>query len=558
MLHCLIILIKNIYITFDRKLNNGDLIMDKETKERLGEIREALKKYGFDKILGQTAKSKISPKDDGEDLHTLLLDEEIPVKLRLMLQELGTTFIKLGQLLSTRPDIVGERIAGELANLQDDNPAISYDQVKTILERELNGSIDELFEDFSHEELATASIGQVHEAKLITGERVAVKVQKEGITDKIDLDLRIMKYIANRADKLNSSLRKLNLPGIMEEFDRSIHKEIDYNNEFMNMQRIELNFEDNPDIHIPSTYPKYCSSKVLTMEFIDGTKLNDVYASTGDEFDKKLLAKNIIDSYFQQIFIDGFFHGDPHPGNIMILEDNVVCYLDLGMMGFFDEEFKRNLSEVMILFVDQDVDGLINQLMYMDILDWDVDTRTLKRDLNDLFARYFGVELNRFNGVLDDLLNLMQEYGVILPNEVVVMARGLSMVEAIAENLDPEIDVFASIKPIATQIAKQRVNPKQFLKGKKSNIILYEHMLQSLPKLLTRTIHKIENEELQLKFEVDITDKVSIVALVSALLIGSSVVSFGPMVWDMPLISLIGYIIAIILSIIGIKNYVLK
>ena len=530
--------------------------MDKETKERLKEIRAVMKKYGFDKILGQTAKSKIIKKDD--DDQNLILDDEIPLKLRLMLQELGTTFIKLGQLLSTRPDVVGEKIADELANLQDDNPAITYDEVKAIVERELNGKIEDLFEDFKHEELATASIGQVHEAKLITGERVAVKIQKEGITDKIDLDIRIMKYVANRADKLNSDLRKINLPGIMEEFDRSIHKEIDYNNEFMNMQRIEMNFIDNPDVHIPATYGKYCTSKVLTMEFIDGTKLNDVYASTGDEFDKKLLAKTVLDSYLQQLFIDGFFHGDPHPGNLMIVEDNVVCYLDLGMMGFFDEKFKRDLSEVMLLFVDQDVDGLINQLMYMDILDYDIDTSSLRRDLNDLFGRYFGVQLNRFDGVLEALLNLMQEYGVILPNEVVTMARGLSMVEAIAHNLDPEIDVFASVKPVASQIAKQRVNPKQFFKGKKSNLILYEHMLQALPKLLTRTIHKIDNEELQFKFEVDITDKVSIIALVSALIIGSSVVSFGPRVFDMPLISLIGYLIAIVLSIIGLKKFVLK
>ena len=504
--------------------------MDKETKERLGEIRAAMKKYGFDKILGQTAKNKIRGKDD--ETHELFLDDEIPVKLRLMLQDLGTTFIKLGQLLSTRPDVVGDRIADELANLQDDNPAITYDQVKEIVERELNGNIDDLFKEFKHEHLATASIGQVHEATLITGERVAIKIQKEGITDKIDLDLRILKYIANRADKFNSDLKKINLPGIMEEFDRSIHKEIDYNNEFMNMQRIEMNFVDNPSIHIPATYPEYCTSKVLTMEFIDGTKLNDVYESTSDEFDKKLLAKNVLDSYLQQLFIDGFFHGDPHPGNVMILEDNVVCYLDLGMMGFFDEKFKKDLSEVVLLFMDQDVDGLINQLMYMDILDYDIDTSSLRRDLNDLFGRYFGVQLNRFDGVLEALLSLMQEYGVILPNEVVTMARGLSK-----------------------QIAKQRMSPKQRLKGKKSNLILYEHMLQSLPKLLTRTIHKIDNEELQFRFEVDITDKVTIVALISALLIASSMVSFGPRAFDMPVISLIGYIIAIILSIIGIKKF---
>ena len=531
--------------------------MDKETKERLGEIREAMKKYGFDKILSQTAKSKIRSKEIADE-DNLLLDEELPVKLRLMLQELGTTFIKLGQLLSTRPDIVGENVANELANLQDDNPAITYEQVKAIVERELNGNIDELFEDFHHEHLATASIGQVHEAKLITGERVAVKIQKEGITDKIDLDLKIMKYVANRADKFNSDLRKINLPGIMEEFDRSIHKEIDYNNEFMNMQRMEMNFVDNPHIHIPSTYPQYCTSKVLTMEFIEGTKLNDVYASTGDEFDKKLLAENVIDSYLQQLFIDGFFHGDPHPGNILILEDNVLCYLDEGMMGSFDDEFKRNLSEAILLLVDQDVDGLINQLMYMDILDYDVDTRTLKRELNDLFGRYFGVSLNRFDGILNELLGLMQDYGVILPNELVTMARGLTLIESVAHNLDPEIDVLASVKKVAAEIAKEKMDPKNYIKSKKSNLIMYGHMLQSMPKLLTRIIHKIENEELKLKLEVDINDKVTIVALVCALIIGSSVVSFGPMVFDMPVISLIGYIIAIILSIMGIKKFVLK
>ena len=531
--------------------------MDKETKERLGEIRAAIKKYGFDKILGQTVKSKIRSKEiDDED--NLLLDEELPVKLRLMLQELGTTFIKLGQLLSTRPDVVGEKVANELTNLQDDNPAITYEQVKAIVERELGGNIDELFEDFHHEHLATASIGQVHEAKLITGERVAVKIQKEGITDKIDLDLKIMKYVANHADKINSELRKINLPGIMDEFDRSIHKEIDYNNEFMNMQRIEMNFVDNQYIHIPETYPKYCTSKVLTMEFIEGTKLNDVYASTEDEFDKKLLAKNVIDSYLQQLFIDGFFHGDPHPGNILILEDNVLCYLDEGMMGSFDEEFKRNLSEAILLLVDQDVDGLINQLMYMDILDYDVDTRTLKRELSDLFGRYFGVSLNRFDGILNELLKLMQDYGVILPNELVTMARGLTLIESVAHNLDPEIDVLASVKTVAAAIAKEKINPKKYIKSKKSNMIMYGHMLQSLPKLLTRMIHKIENEELKLKLEVDINDKVTIVALICALTIGSSVVSFGPMVFEMPVISLIGYIIALILSIIGIKNFVLK
>ena len=215
--------------------------MDKQTKNRLNEIRQALKKYGFDKVLGQTAKNIIDPRND--DITTPLLEAELPEKLRLMFQELGTTYIKLGQLLSTRPDMVGAEISNELAKLQDDNPAISYDEVKEIVERELDGSIEDVFKDFKHEPLATASIGQVHEAYLNTGERVAVKIQKGGIDDIIDLDLRIMKYIVHQADRFNTKLKKLNLPGIMDEFDRSIHNEIDYQNELINMERIEANFK---------------------------------------------------------------------------------------------------------------------------------------------------------------------------------------------------------------------------------------------------------------------------------------------------------------------------
>ena len=537
--------------------------MDKATRKRLGEIREALKKYGFEKLLGQTAKNMINPASDESTMH--LIEDEIPEKLRLMFQELGTTFIKLGQLLSTRPDMVGDKIANELSKLQDDNPAISYDEVKQILEKELDGNIDDLFKDFDKEHLATASIGQVHEAHLLTGQRVAIKIQKSGISDKIDLDLRIMKYIAHQADRFNSKLKNLNLPGIMEEFDRSIHKEIDYNNELRNMQRIEANFKSNPNIHIPISYPKYCTSKVLTMEFIDGKKLSEVYESRDIEFDKEFLAKNLLDSYLKQIFIDGFFHGDPHPGNIMILENNVICYIDLGMMGIFDEEFRRNLSELMILFTDQDIDGIINQLMYMDILDYNMDTRILKRDLTELFSRYFGVELNRFDGVLEDLLSLMQEYGVVLPNEFVTMARGLSMVESIAKNLNPEIDVFALIKPIAKKLLRQQMDPKKYLKDTKSNLILNGHILKSLPKLLARTVHKIEEGELKFKFEVDridyLTNKILITLLISALLISSSLVmtiTRGPMLFDMPLIGVIGYIITLILGIFAIMKYIIK
>ena len=536
--------------------------MDKQTLQRLGEIRAALKKYGFDKILGQSAKARLNSLSDNE-ASELLMDSEIPEKLRLMLQDLGTTYIKLGQILSTRQDLVGEKIATELTKLQDDNPAISYDEVKGIIERELDGEIDDLFEDFSKEHLATASIGQVHEARLKTGEKVAVKIQKSGIAEKIDLDIGIMRFIAIEADKHNPKLKKLNLSGFIDEFDRTIHQEIDYYTEFMNMKRFENNFKDNPKVHVPVAYSEYCSSKVLTMEFIDGAKLSDVYES--DDYDKKGLAKVVIDSYFHQVFVDGFFHGDPHPGNLSILEKDVLCYMDLGMMSIFDDEFKKNLAQLLLIFYDQDVDGVINQLMYMDILSYDIDTRTLKRDLTYLFNRYFGVELDQFDGVLEALMSLMQEYDVIIPNEVVTVARGASMIESIAKKLDPEIDIFASIEPIIKQLLKRNLNPKQIIKNKKSNFFLYQHLLQSIPKILTNLVHKVENEELKFRFEVDrldnVTNKIVLFLFASALIIGSSLIMTidkGPMLFDMPLFGAIGFILSFIIVIYTIFKYMLK
>lgn len=228
----------------------------KKQKKRMREITAVLRKYGFGKLLNKGIKNKIFPAKE-EDEYSLLDDPEFPVKLRLICQDLGTSFIKLGQLLSTRQDIVGEKIANELAKLQDDNPAVSYEEIKETVESELGGNIDDLFEYFSEESLSTASIGQVHEAKLKTGEKVAVKVQKQGISETLESDLVIMKYLAKIIHNHNDELRGFNLPGIIDAFDHSIHIEIDYINELINMTQLASNFEDDETIHIPVAYSNY-------------------------------------------------------------------------------------------------------------------------------------------------------------------------------------------------------------------------------------------------------------------------------------------------------------
>ncbi len=535
--------------------------MQRRTLSRFDEIIKILRKYDFDKVLGQTTRNKISPFRNEAD-NKELLKEDFPIRLRLMLQELGTTFIKFGQLLASRPDLVGEKISEELSQLHDDNPPVNYEEIKELIEDQLGGSLNEFFVEFSEKSLATASIAQVHVAKLHSGERVAVKVQKPNIEDIVETDLSIMKFIANESDRFDTGFRHLNLPAVVHEFDRSIHKEMDFDNELMNIRHLNDNFIYNDKIIVPVIYPDYSTEKVLTMEYVDGVKLSDVIAGDDPKYNKILIADRIVRAYLKQIFLDGFFHADPHPGNIFITEDNAVCFIDFGMMGILDDEFRQDLAELMINFSDHNIDGLINQLIRMDILNEKTDINLLKSDLNDLFSKYYGMELSRFNGIIEDLLFLMQKYEIRLPNEFVLMARGLSMVENIGLRLDPNINVVEYLKPIARKLIVQRYNPKKMVNNAKNSFFAFEHVLKGLPSLISKTFYKIEEGEVTVNIEVkhisEIANQLSLAIIIAALLIGSSLVMLidvGPRFYEMPVLGFIGFTISLALGVFTVVRY---
>ncbi len=535
--------------------------MQRRTLSRFDEIIKILRKYDFDKVLGQTTRNKISPFRNEAD-NKELLKEDFPIRLRLMLQELGTTFIKFGQLLASRPDLVGEKISEELSQLHDDNPPVSYEEIKQLIEDQLGGSLNEFFVEFSEESLATASIAQVHVARLHSGEKVAVKVQKPNIEDIVETDLSIMKFIANESDRFDTGFKHLNLPAVVHEFDRSIHKEMDFDNELMNIRHLNDNFKYNDKIIVPVIYPDYSTEKVLTMEYVEGVKLSEVIAGDDPKYNKILIADRIVRAYLKQIFLDGFFHADPHPGNIFIADDNAVCFIDFGMMGVLDDEFRQDLAELMINFSDHNIDGLINQLIRMDILNEKTDINILKSDLNDLFAKYYGMELSRFNGIIEDLLFLMQKYEVRLPNEFVLMARGLSMVENIALRLDPNINVVEYLKPIATKLIAQRYNPKKMVDNAKNSFFAFEHVLKGLPSLISKTFYKIEEGEVTVNIEVkhisEIANQLSLAIIIAALLIGSSLVMLidvGPRFYEMPVLGFVGFTISLALGVFTVLRY---
>jgi ubiquinone biosynthesis protein len=530
---------------------------DRNNLKRLQEIIKVLSKYEFgylvEKIKLKHKIPLVSPSYDYESLEEL--DETTPERLRLVLQELGPTFIKLGQTLSTRPDLVGRKIANEFAKLQDDNPAIEFDIIRGVVEQELRSPMDKIFSTFDAEPLGSASIGQVHSAVLKSGERVAVKIQKPGVEKFIRSDISIMQFLAKRIDSYVPQFKIYNVPDIVEEFKRSILKEIDYENEAMNLKRFSYNFKDDETVHVPKLYSKYSTLKVITMELVIGKKISDITEAEG--FDLKLIAERGAVSYFKQVIDYGFFHADPHPSNIYILNDNVVCYIDFGMMGVLDEEFKQNLAELIIYFIDNNVNGMINQLKYMDMIDEQyVDTKSLKYDLTDMMYKYYGTELNEVHGGMNDLINLMRKYHVTMPREFVLLARGIGMVEETGEKLDPTFNAVLVCKPIIKQVIRKKLTPLNFVDYVKKNIIEMEHVLKNVPLTITKTLYKLEEGEIRIKIEHEglerITNKLSVALILSALLIGSSLIMTtdnGILMIKFPYLGVLGFVISAILAI---------
>jgi ubiquinone biosynthesis protein len=525
--------------------------------KRLREILKVLSKYEFGYLIEKIKLKHNIPFLGKSYQYDSLeeLDESTPERLRLVLQELGPTFIKLGQTLSTRPDLVGRRIAAEFTKLQDDNPPISFESIKQVIEHELKSPINEIFESFDVEPLGSASIGQVHRAVLTTGEEVAVKVRKPGVEEVIKNDLAIMEFLAKRVDSYVSQLKIYNVPGIVDEFKRSIFKEIDYENEALNLKRFKDNFKDDNTVHVPAIYSKYSSLKVITMELIVGTKISEV--TEADGFDLKLIAERGAISYFKQVVENGFFHADPHPSNIYILKRNVVCYIDFGMMGIIDEEFKNELAELMIYLINNDVSGMISQLTYMGMIDENIDTRSLRYDLTDMMFKYYGTELNEVHGGMNELINTMRKYHIFMPRELVLLARGIGMVEETGQKLDPTFNAVQVGKPVIKKVVKKKFSPLTFADYVKKNVIEMEHILKNIPLSVTKTLYKLEAGEISIKIEHEglekITNKISVALILSALLIGSSMIMTtdnGVYLINFPFLGFLGFGVSAVLAVI--------
>ncbi len=526
-------------------------------------IIQVLVKYGFEDVVARTGLEAVF--DFGRKVTFRKTDQKLSrlsrwERMRMAMEELGPTFVKFGQIMSTRPDLIPLELIAELKKLQDTVPPFPEEQAVAVIEEELGRPVDEIFEEFSHTPIAAASIAQVHRATLAGGEKVAVKVRRPGIERTIETDLDIMFHLATMVEKHIEEMRAYNLVKIVEEFDRSIHKELNFFLEASNIERFGNYFRNDKKIFVPKCYRDYSSKKVLTMEFVDGIKISDLEALEEHSLDRRIIARRGGELVLKQIFEFGFFHADPHPGNVFVLPGNVICFLDFGMMGTLTRSTQELITSIAAGALTRDVSRIIRSVLRLCDTSGEVNRKELELQITELIDRYFYVSLEQMDmaALLNDLIRFFPDNNLVIPADLYLLARALVLLQGNGEMLDPDYNVARQIEPYMKKMIRQRLHVRTLAKDLLVSSEEMVELAKELPFEIRDILDKIKNGTLKMDIEhkgLDpmlgtherISNRIAFAIVLAAIIIGSSliVLSHIPPLWnDVPLIGVVGFIAA--------------
>jgi ubiquinone biosynthesis protein len=506
-------------------------------------------RIGFSSLLKRRLKGKAKP-----------AVSPTPQRIRTALVELGPTFVKFGQLLSTRPDILPERYIRELEKLQDEVPPFPFEEVRAIVGEELKSNLEDLFQDFEQTPFASGSIAQVHKARTPAGSIVAVKVQRPGIPRLIETDLHILADLARLIDRHVPELRWVQPGELVEQFGRTIRRELDFLAEAQSAERFRRNFTNDPTRFIPAVHWQFTSARVLTTDWVDGVKVTNVADLEARGFDRREVARNGARAILREVFEHRLFHADPHPGNFFVIENNAIATVDFGIVGRLDDETADQLGLLLTSILDRDADTVLQVFKNLNLLNEEVDASLLRFDIEELIDRYYGLPLQRLNvqSVIGSLLQMVHRHRIILPMNLALLGRMLAVASGVGQALDPEFSIVDEASPFVRSFLVARVDPRKSARKLLKALRQYRDLFRALPSHIEELAAKLKKGELlvslhheglpRLILEIDrSSNRLAFAMIVAALIIGSSLIVHlrqGPEVLGISALGLAGYLIA--------------
>ncbi len=486
------------------------------------------------------------------------------VRLRRTLDDLGPTFVKFGQVLSTRSDILPEGVLAELQELQDTVKPMPPGIAQAIVERELGAPLQEVFESFDPVPLGAASIGQVHRAVLVGGEVVAVKVQRPEAQRRVESDLALMRDFANFLDSRFGGRILIDVRGLVAEFEAVIRRELDYTAEAANARRFAANFADTPVV-IPGVYLEYSTTRVLVLQHIEGTRFRDIRPLLLTPSERRRVASMGADAIFRMAFEDGFFHGDPHPGNLILTPEGHLALLDFGMVGYMSRGDIEALSGLFIAVVQRDGAGALRGLESLGVRFSPEVRGDLVRDLREFLNKYSGLSVGEvtLGQALSELISLARRYRLQVPPVFPLLTKALVTAEGLARAIDPTINVYEIARPYARRLLAERFEPDALLDGVREKAFEYARYAEDFPEQIRLLLTEVSDGELEVRLRhngldeligrVDVLANRLVFALVTAaLLLGSCMLGAfeesGPGVpyFNFPIVSFLGFTLALI------------
>ncbi len=484
--------------------------------KRLKQISSVFIRHGFYNVVSRTKIRGVSdritkwereyPQEiDGKPLSTAQ-------RLRMVFEELGPTFIKLGQMLSLEPDIIPADFVDEFKKLQDMVPPFPFEDVRQIIESEMGEKPEKLFRRLDPTPIAAASVSQVHIGKLFSGEKIVVKVQRPDIEDVIREDIKILMKIARTMEKRLDNMELLNPAGIVGEFENFISKEMDFTNEAASIERFTANFKSDPTICIPEVFWDFTTSRVLVMEHLEGLRMDEKEKMIAAGLDPVKVAQIGINGFAKQILVHGYFHADPHPGNSLAMTDGRVGLIDFGIIGFIDQELMRHLANIFVGYAEHDYDRVITVFINMGLIKDTIDIKNFRYDLMDVSEPFYGRTLKhvKVKEVFDKVIAISTNYRIRLPRELILLFKTMVALESMGKNLSPDANILEAMKPHATRLLERSFQPKTIMSNLRHDLFNYANIFKTSPDLFHKVLKNLAagNQNLTITLKIDRLDEV--------------------------------------------------